>query len=89
MSVSFTMDGGGPELEASFGSVVAHEFTSWLVVDEAAPILAYARSMGAFVGDATGASDPVIAELERRVADAIARDGAVRIRTAAGCFVCR
>jgi len=88
-SVSFTMDAGGSELEAAFESVVAHEFASWLVVDEVAPIVAYARSMGAFVADTTGARDAVIVELERRASDAIASDGAVRIRTAAGCFVCR
>jgi SAM-dependent methyltransferase len=88
-SVAFDTDACRPELEAVFDSVAEHEFTGWLVVDEVGPVVAYARSMGAIVADTSGGRDEVIAGLARRVTDVIASDGAVRIRTAVGCFVCR
>ena len=77
------------ELEASFESVTAHHFVSELVVDAVAPVVAYARSMSTFVADTEGELDAVLVELERRVAEIIAAEGAFRIATAAGCFVCR
>ena len=58
-------------------------------MDQVEPVLSYARSMGAWVADTDGELEAVIPELERRVAEAIATDGALHIRTAAGCFVCR
>jgi SAM-dependent methyltransferase len=88
-SVMFKMEGGASELEASFDSVTAHQFVSALVVDDVAPVVAYARSMSAFVADTEGELDAVLIELERRVAEIIAVEGALRIVTASGCFVCR
>jgi SAM-dependent methyltransferase len=88
-AVSFGMDSGGGELEAEFDTVDVHQFTSMLLIDDVAPVVAYARSMGAFVTDVDGARDAVLTELARRVDAAIERDGAFRVRTAAGCFVCR
>ena len=85
----FKMEGGAAELEQSFESVTAHHFVSELVVDEVAPVVAYARSMSTFVADTEGELEAVIVELERRVAEIIAAEGALRIATAAGCFVCR
>ena len=88
-SVMFKMEGGAAELEQSFESVTAHHFVSELVVDDVAPVIAYARSMSTFVADTEGELDAVLVELERRVAEIIAAEGALRIVTASGCFVCR
>jgi ubiquinone/menaquinone biosynthesis C-methylase UbiE len=87
--VLFKMEGGAEELAASFESVTAHSFESELVVDEVAPVVAYARSMSAFVADTEGQLDAALVELERRVAEIIASDGAFRITSSSGCFVCR
>jgi SAM-dependent methyltransferase len=87
--IAFKMEGGGAELEASFASVTAHHFVSELVIDEPAPVVAYARSTSAFVTDTEGELEPVLTELERRVAATIATEGALRVTTACGCFVCR
>ncbi|MGO9876533.1 MAG: class I SAM-dependent methyltransferase [Acidimicrobiia bacterium] len=88
-SSHFKMDDGAAELEAAFDSVTAHPFLGELVLTDVAPVVSYARSMGAWVADTEHQLDPVISELQRRVAATIAADGAFRIRTAAGCFVCR
>ena len=88
-SVAFKMEGGAAELEESFESVTAHHFVSELVVDAVAPVVAYARSMSTFVADTDGELDAVLVELERRVAEIIAAEGALHIAGAAGCFVCR
>jgi hypothetical protein len=85
----FTVENGRPELEAAFDEVAEHPFESVLVVDAVEPVVAYARSMGAFVVDDDGELDAVIAELERRVAGMIAAEGAFRITTACATFVCR
>jgi SAM-dependent methyltransferase len=85
----FTVENGRPELEAAFDEVAEHAFESVLVVDAVEPVVAYARSMGAFVVDDDGELDAVIAELERRVAGMIAAEGAFRITTACATFVCR
>jgi SAM-dependent methyltransferase len=87
--ITFTAENGSAELEAAFASVMLHEFTSELVIDEVEPVLTYARSMNALVGDTEHELDPVIPELEQRVRDTIAEHGALRVRTAVGCFVCR
>lgn len=88
-SSRFNMDDGAAELEAAFGSVRAHPFLSELVLTDIEPVVSYARSMGAWVADTEHELDAVIPELERRVAATIATEGAFRVRTAAGCFVCR
>jgi SAM-dependent methyltransferase len=87
----FKVEDGGKELEAVFSDVTLHPFESELVLDAVEPIVAYAKSMGMFVIDRSGDGelDEVVVELERRVADRIAADGAFRITTACGCFVCR
>jgi SAM-dependent methyltransferase len=87
--ITFTMESGAAELGAAFASVVAHEFVSQLVVDQVEPVLDYTRSMSAFVADTEGQLDAVLEELERRVAAAIAADGAYRVTTVSGCFACR
>jgi ubiquinone/menaquinone biosynthesis C-methylase UbiE len=87
----FKIEDGGEELEAVFSDVQLHRFSSELVIDEAEPVVAYARSMGMFVMDRGGGHelDEIVVELERRVAANIEADGAYRITTACGCFVCR
>ena len=70
------------ELEPVFRSVKEHRFVAELVVDAVDPVVAYARSMGAFVVDDRGELEAVITELDRRVADTIATEGAVRITSA-------
>jgi ubiquinone/menaquinone biosynthesis C-methylase UbiE len=77
------------ELAPVFHEVVEHVFAAELVIDAVEPVVAYARSMGAFVVDERGELEVVITELERRVADIIATDGAFRITTTCSCFVCR
>jgi SAM-dependent methyltransferase len=88
-SGSFKMDNGAEELGVEFASVTAHPFVSQLVVPDVEPVLSYARSMGAWVSNSVDGIDAVTADLERRVAETIAAEGAFRVRTAAGCFVCR
>jgi SAM-dependent methyltransferase len=88
-SEAFKMDTGAPELEVAFASVTAHRFVSELVVPEVEPVLSYTRSMGAWVSDTQHELDALTDELERRVRETIATEGAFRMRTAAGCFVCR
>ena len=88
----FKIEDGGEELEAAFTDVTLHPFAAELVLDAVEPIVAYAKSMGLFVIDRStgdGELDAVVVELERRVAEKIAADGAFRITTACGCFVCR
>jgi SAM-dependent methyltransferase len=87
----FTIEDGGEELQAVFSDVQLHRFSSELVVDDAEPVVAYAQSMGMFVVDrnADRELDEIVAELERRLAAKIEADGAFRITTACGCFVCR
>jgi SAM-dependent methyltransferase len=87
----FKIEDGGEELEAVFSDVRLHRFSSELVIDEAEPVVAYARSMGMFVMDRGGGHelDEIVVELERRVVASIEADGAFRITTACGCFVCR
>ncbi len=89
----FKIEDGGHELEAEFSDVRLHPFGSELVVDGAEPVVAYAQSMGMFVldrgADGDRELDAVVVELERRVTAKIASNGAFRITTACGCFVCR
>jgi SAM-dependent methyltransferase len=88
-SIAFQMDDGAAELDAVFASVTAHAFVGELVITDVAPVLNYARSMGAWVADTEHELDAVLPELARRLTATIAADGAFRVRTAAGCFVCR
>jgi len=79
--VAFTTERGAAELEGVFARVTLHEFVSTLVISDPSPVVAYARSMSSF-------TDPEN-DFEDRVRLVIERDGAFRVRTAVGCFVCR
>ncbi|HTK16496.1 MAG TPA: class I SAM-dependent methyltransferase [Acidimicrobiia bacterium] len=87
----FKIEDGSEELQAVFSDVRLHRFSSELLIDKAEPVVAYARSMGMFVMDRGGSHelDEIVVELDRRVAAKIEADGAFRISTVCGCFVCR
>lgn len=72
----------------AFGEVEPHLMGGELVVPDPAPVLAYVASMNPLLAAGDGAP-AVLAEVERRVADRIATEGAFRVRTGVGCFVCR
>jgi ubiquinone/menaquinone biosynthesis C-methylase UbiE len=85
--LSFSLESGGAELAAAFESVTRVDLDSALVVTEVEPVLDYLRSTRGFVsGDRF---DGTLDEIAARVQHAIDTDGAFRIRTFAGCFVCR
>jgi SAM-dependent methyltransferase len=85
--LTFRLENGEAELRASFSTVERHDMPSELVVTEVEPVVDYVNSMQAFV--TSGDLGPVLDELRRRVAEVIERDGAFRVHTHAGCFVCR
>jgi SAM-dependent methyltransferase len=85
----YTVEGAVPDLEAVFPEVTAHLLSSELVVDDVEPVVAYARSLGSFVTDSEVDREPVLRELGRRVSETIASEGAFRVTTACGIFVCR
>ena len=85
----FTTENGAAELAGAFDDVAAHPLTSELVLTDVDPVVAYARSMSTFALDSPEDLEAVLAEIARAVAAAIARDGAFRVRTAGGFFVCR
>ena len=59
------------------------------MITEVDPIVAYAASMRALVSDRDDEQLAVLDELRGRAAEVIAREGAFRVRTASGIFVCR
>jgi hypothetical protein len=85
--LTFTMESGEPELREGFAHVERHDMPSELVITEVEPVVEYIHSMRAFVAD--DELGPVLDEIRSRVTDVLERDGAFRVRTAAGCFVCR
>ena len=89
MFVTYTLENGRAALEASFASVERHDLVSELVITEVEPIVAYAASLRAFVTDDDDELASVLDEMRSRAAAHITRDGAFRVRTASGIFVCR
>ena len=87
--ISFTTESATEELAPAFPRIESRMLVSELVIDAVEPVLDYVRSVSVFVADRDGQLDGVIAELERRVARTIRDEGAFRVRTAGGCFVCR
>jgi SAM-dependent methyltransferase len=79
MFVTYTLENGRPALEASFASVERHDLVSELVITEVEP----------FISDSDDELARVLEEMRSRAAACIARDGAFRVRTASGIFVCR
>ncbi|MDQ1477141.1 MAG: hypothetical protein QOE62_2370, partial [Actinomycetota bacterium] len=83
----FSSESGEAELRRHFASVVRHDVESTLVVTDAEAIIAYVASMGSIARAPSGGA--ILQEVERRTHAVIAREGAFRIRTEVGCFVCR
>jgi SAM-dependent methyltransferase len=85
----FSVESAPPELKARFASVDLHRFESQLFIPEVEPILAYVLSMRALLVAAREQIDAVIARIRDNAARIITRDGAMKVRTRVGCFVCR
>jgi len=85
----FSSESADSELRHHFTSVERHDARSELVVTEVEPIVAYVASMGAVTAPMRGDPGPVLREVERRATAVIEAEGAFRIRTDVGCFVCR
>jgi ubiquinone/menaquinone biosynthesis C-methylase UbiE len=85
----FSSESGEAELRRHFASVERHDARSELVVTEVEPIVAYVASMGAVATPIRDDPGPVLREVEWRARAVIEADGAFRIRTDVGCFVCR
>lgn len=85
----FSSESGGTELERHFRSVERRDARSELVVTEVGPIVEYVGTMTWILGSDDSTARRVLREVEERVAAIIETDGAFRIRTDVGCFVCR
>lgn len=79
--LSFRLENGGEELARDFGAVTLARYDDALVVTEAAPLLAYARSIS-LGGNAN------LARLIEAIEHGLATDGAIRIGKATGLFTC-
>ncbi len=84
----FSSESGGDELRPHFASVERRDMIGELVVTDVEAIVAYVASMGS-IGTSTGRGPEILREVERRARPTIEREGAFRIRTEVGCFVCR
>ncbi len=78
-ALTFNLDNGAALLGRFFLAVTLVPYEDRLLVTEAAPLLAYARSM-------YGAAEHDFAALEREVARRIATDGVIRIAKESGLF---
>ncbi len=85
----FSSESGAVELRRHFASVERHDVRSELVVTEASAIVEYVATMSWIAGPTAVAAQPLLHEVERRSRSVIEADGAFRIRTDVGCFVCR
>ena len=85
----FSAESGASELDAHFASVVRHDDRAELVVTDAQAVVDYAGSGWTIAAAPRERRAEVLHEVERRVLDRIAADGAFRIRVEVGCFVCR
>jgi len=82
-----SLENAEPQLRTAFSDVKATRHAAELVIPDPAPALAFVRSTLRWADT----SDPEVAatEIERRIADVIARDGAFRTAGVGGVFVCR
>jgi len=85
----FTMEDGASILGTSFDTVEPHHAKRELVITEVEPVVAYARSIGPLLSFGADEGESIFVEIARRVRAVLDRDGAFRVRTGAGCFVCR
>ena len=86
----FTLEHHAPELARQFDHVDLRHQRGELAVTDVAAVVTYARSMQTLTGRnvAPGRWEPLMADLEAVVAARIATDGAFRIHTHVGAFVC-
>ena len=89
-SVRFSLEGSQADLERVFDRVDRRDHLGQLVVPDAEPVLRFAASMRdlAFVGTTDEDWAGAMVAFEEVVAERLARDGAIRITTHAGAFVC-
>lgn len=80
--LGFRLENGREELAPFFPHITLREYEDALVVTEAAPLLAYARSM-------VRAADLDLTRLGDTIARRLAADGAIRITKATGLFIAR
>ena len=85
----FSSESGDEELRRHFASVTRYDARSELVVSEVQPIVDYVSSGWSLASAPDGGRENVLREVERRARAVIDADGAFRIRTDVGCFVCR
>jgi hypothetical protein len=85
----FSSESGEEELRRHFASVTRRDARSALVVSEVQPIVDYVASGWSLATAPDGGHESVLREVERRARAVIEADGAFRIRTDVGCFVCR
>ena len=79
----FGLENGAALLSASFGDVRRAPYPDGLAVTDAAPLIAFVRSLGASVDEAAAAG------LRAAVEGAVAREGALRITKSVGLFIAR
>jgi hypothetical protein len=75
------------ELRAAFDRVDRRDLFGELVITEVDPVVDYVLSVKAFLGD--GDVSARVDSIREKVAHTIDEQGAFRVRTAAGVFVCR
>ena len=68
---------------------MAKEQDQFFYVSEVQPIVDYVSSGWSLASAPDGGRESVLCEVERRARAVIDADGAFRIRTDVGCFVCR
>jgi SAM-dependent methyltransferase len=88
----FTAENGRAVLQTAFEQVEWRPATSALMVPETAPIVAYLNSMSGWAQNdlPPGVTwETCMVHVERLVAERLAAEGAFRIATIAGVFVCR
>ncbi len=90
-SARFNLERSGADLARHFDDVDVRHLTGHLVVTDLAPILRFAASMQdlSFVGTGDAAWDTAMTSFEQAVQDRLATEGALRITTHTGAFVCR
>ena len=83
----FSLQNGAALLEPYFSPVRLLRYDDSLDVTEPEPLVAYAASMGSLAGQFTGEKlERFAAFVQQEVADAVAREGALRIRKSGGLF---
>lgn len=84
---TFSLENGAALLQPYFSPVRLLHYEDGLAVTEPEPLVAYAASMGSLAGQFAGERRARFAEFVRQeVADAVAREGAFRIRKSGGMF---